>query len=63
MPDFIQCAECQDHFKDTKIWWSGYFWFCFECVIHLENEHTLDNGRDECSCHQDEINIHCQGCF
>lgn len=57
----IECDECNVSFQDSFMWWSGYFWFCFECASIYLDEGEVEE--DPCSCNQGEINITCSWCF
>jgi len=48
--DKCQCPDCGFCVADHSM--CGSWCVCFE-----------DHERDECSCHQDEINIYCRECF
>jgi hypothetical protein len=36
--NLIECDCCEVSFQDGFMWWSGRFWYCFECATRLEEE-------------------------
>lgn len=34
--NLIECDACDVSFQDGFMWWSGHFWYCFECAVLIE---------------------------
>ena len=30
--NLIMCESCESEYSDGFMWWSGRFWYCFECA-------------------------------
>jgi hypothetical protein len=30
--NLIMCESCDCEYSDGFMWWSGRFWYCFECA-------------------------------